>query len=434
MKSPSIETSFLKSPRIKALFAEMYGQETKTVQDQIARYQRLLHKFKKLFAEGDIQWFSAPGRTELSGNHTDHNYGRVLAASIDLDCVAATVKTTGPMINVYSEGFPHVFSIDTTDCRIKPAEIGTTAALVRGIAARFKELGFRVGGFNACIDSNVMVGSGLSSSASFEVLIGTILNALYNGNRIKPEIIATIGQYAENNYFGKPCGLMDQMASAVGGIIAIDFNNPLKPLIEKVPFDIDKHDYRLLVVDTGGSHADLTDDYASIPSEMRSVAAFFGKKVCREISTEDLAGSIRELRSKAGDRAILRASHFLTENKRVVLQKKALQQGDLHGFLKLVNDSGESSYKWLQNCYSTKNPGEQGVALALMFTRWYLESIKQGACRVHGGGFAGTIQVFLPRKNLKGYATFMENIFKEKSVVSLRIRPYGSIHLNSWVE
>jgi galactokinase len=428
---PDVKHSFLDNPKTKDLFIRLYGQNEKTLQDQFTRYQRVQNEFRILFPDGNIQWFSTPGRSELSGNHTDHNAGRVLAASIDMDTIAAVVKTDDSRIRVHSEGFSSLFTVDASDLGVKPGEKGTTAALIRGIAARFKELGFSIGGFNAYISSNVPVGSGLSSSASVEVLFGTILNTLYNKGSVKPEIVAMIGQYAENVYFGKPCGLMDQTACAVGGIITIDFNNAEKPAIKKIDFDFAKQKYRLIVVDTGGNHADLTDDYASIPTEMKSVAAFFGKKTCREISFDNVCSRVKDLRTTVGDRAILRALHFLEENNRVALQVSALQKGDFPAFLNLVTESGNSSFKWLQNCYTTKNPSEQGLSLALAFTRKYLDGIRQGACRVHGGGFAGTIQVFLPEKDLKGYTRLMSSVFSEKSVRALMIRPYGSVHLDS---
>jgi galactokinase len=428
---PNTKTPFLDNPKTRDLFARLYGKDEKTLQDQVTRYRRVQNEFRILFPDGDIQWFSTPGRSELSGNHTDHNAGRVLATSVDLDTIAAVVQTDDSRIRVHSEGFSSLFTVDICDLGVKPAEKGTTAALIRGIAARFKELGYNVGGFNAYISSNVPVGSGLSSSASIEVLLGTVLNTLYNKGSVKPETIAMIGQYSENVFFGKPCGLMDQMACAVGGIITIDFKSAEKPVVKKIDFDFSKQKYRLIVVDTGGNHADLTEDYASIPTEMKSVAAFFGKKVCRDITYENICSSVKELRPTVGDRAILRALHFLEENNRVGLQVAALQKGDFTGFLNLVTESGNSSFKWLQNCYTTKNPSEQGLSLALAFTRKYLDQIQQGACRVHGGGFAGTIQVFLPEKDLKGYTNLMSSVFSGKSVRVLMIRPFGSAHLDA---
>jgi galactokinase len=431
MKNAFDQNTFLDNPAIKTLFADLYGPDGKTVRSQLARYKHILLDFTKRFPAGDFQWFSAPGRTEIGGNHTDHNAGRVLAASINLDSVAAVVKTSGTRINVFSEGFPSVFSVDINDRSMHPEEKGTTPALIRGIVSRFRELGYAVGGFNASLASDVMVGSGLSSSASIEVLLGTILNTLYNNGRIAPQAIAMTGQYAENAFFGKPCGCMDQMACAMGGIIAIDFRDVRKPIVKKIDFDFHAQKYRLIVVDTGGNHADLTSDYSSVPAEMRSVAGHFGKKVCREINFAKITGSVKDLRLAVGDRAILRSMHFLDENERVVRQVKALQKNDFTAFLRLVDESGDSSFKWCQNCYTTKNPSEQGISLALAFTRRYLDQVGQGACRVHGGGFAGTIQVFLPEKHVKGYRRLMSAVFSDKSVREIMIRPYGSVYLNS---
>ncbi len=428
---PDVHMPFLDNQKTRDLFARLYGRGEKTFAEQVSRYRRVQDGFCALFRKGDIQWFSTPGRSELSGNHTDHNAGRVLAASINLDTIAAVAKTNDSLIRVHSDGFPSLFTVDTSDLAAKRGQKGTTLALIKGIAARFKALGYSVGGFNAYVSSSVAVGSGLSSSASFEVLLADILNRLYNKGFAKPSLLAMIGQYAENTYFGKPCGLMDQMACAVGGIISIDFKDAKKPVVRKVGFDFAKQKFLLAVVDTGGSHADLTDDYASIPAEMKSVAAFFGKKVCREISYGAVCSAARDLRPTVGDRAILRALHFIAENNRVALQVKALEKDDFAGFLDLVNESGDSSCRWLQNCYSAGNPSEQGLSLALALTKKYLDKIRQGACRVHGGGFAGTIQVFLPEKDLKGYTHLMSRVFSETCVRALSIRPYGTLHLNS---
>jgi len=419
--------------RFKKALAELYGRDKKTLRNQLTRYRRILDAFKIHFPEGDVHWFSSPGRIELGGNHTDHNAGRVLAASIDLDSVAAAKKTTGAVITVHSEGFPAPFIVDTNDPAARSAERGTTAALIRGTAARFKELGYLVGGFDAQISSTVMVGSGLSSSASVEVLLGAILSALYNRGRVKPETLAMIGQHAENVYFGKPCGLMDQMTCAVGGVVAIDFKDARHPRVARVPFDFGGQGFRLVVVNTGGNHADLTDDYASVPREMKAVAAHFAKPVCREIDYPAICASVRDLREVVGDRAILRALHFLDENQRVARQVEALKKKRFPEFLRLVNESGDSSFKWLQNCYTTKNLREQGVSLALAFTRHYLDHKAQGACRVHGGGFAGTILVFLPDRHLDGYRKLMEAIFGIGSVLVLAVRPRGAVHINSMI-
>lgn len=422
----------LNTDKMGSLFSKLYGKSDKIFHEQILRYRKIISEYEEHFFTEPDYLFSAPGRTEIGGNHTDHNRGRVLAASINLDSVAAVCKMEENKIVLYSEGYPQKFEVMLNNLTPKDEEKGTTTALIRGIAAQFKELGYNIGGFNAYISSNVGVGSGLSSSASIEVLIGTILNVLFNESNISDEEIAIIGQFSENNYFGKPCGLMDQMAIAVGGIISIDFIDTKNPIVKKINFDLSEKNYTLLVVDTGDGHADLTEDYASIPLEMKSVAKEFGKEVCREISYDDLLNRMNEIRTKVGDRAILRAIHFLEDNQRVVEEVDALEKGDFNLFLDLVNESGNSSCKWLQNCFTTKNPSKQSINLALALTENYLKnSGRKGACRVHGGGFAGTIQVFIPNESLDAYLKMIKNVFGKKSVKILSIRPIGPIHLNS---
>ena len=422
----------LNSPEIEELFYKLYGKDDRVVQEQIRRYVEIIKQYKNHFSSTPVHLFSTPGRTEIGGNHTDHNAGRVLAASINLDSIAAVTETHDNTIIIYSEGYADPFKVVLNDLEPKKEEEGTTTALIRGITARFKELGYNISGFNACISSNVMVGSGLSSSASIEVLIGTILNQLYNEGVVSKKEIALIGQYAENNYFNKPCGLMDQLTIAVGGIVSIDFRDSKKPIVTKVDFDINAQNYSLLVVDTGGTHADLTEDYASIPREMKSVARELGGIVCRDIALQNVIENVNSLRLKVGDRAILRTLHFLDDNQRVLEQVEALGKSDFKTFLNLVSESGNSSCKWLQNCFTTKNPAEQSITLAQALTENYLKKCeRRGACRVHGGGFAGTIQVFIPNESLDGYLKMVKNIFGEKSVEILSIRPVGSIHLNA---
>ncbi|HGY56725.1 MAG TPA: galactokinase [Caldithrix abyssi] len=411
---------------------KLYGDDEKTLQRQMKRYGNLAKTFEQHFAppEAELQWFSTPGRSEIGGNHTDHNHGRVLAAAINLDSIAAAVPVPGNVVTIYSQGYEEPFIVDLNNLEKQAAEEGSTSALVRGIAARLSELGFRIGGFEAVLSSDVLPGSGLSSSASIEVLIGTIFNHLFNDGRIEPQMLARVGQYAENEYFGKPCGLMDQMACAMGGIITIDFKNPAEPQVEKIDFDFAQRNYRMLVVDTGGSHDDLTADYAAIPAEMKTVAQYFDKTFCRDLSIDELLAHLKPLRSAVGDRAILRALHFLGENERVSEQVTALKTGDFSRFLSLITASGNSSFKWLQNIHSPGNHREQGVALALALSERYLEDIYDGACRVHGGGFAGTIQVFLPADKVDGYRNLIEPVFGEASVKVLQIRPYGTVSLN----
>lgn len=411
----------------------LYGNDEKLVKKQKDRYENLIDHFTSHFGKDELHYFSTPGRTEIGGNHTDHNHGRVLAASINLDSIAAVSKFDEEKVELYSAGYEDPFHVDLNKLEAVSEENGTTTALIRGVAARFKQLGYKIGGFNACIASDVLPGSGLSSSASIEVLIADIFNALYNENKIDPEILAETGQYAENFYFGKPSGLMDQMACAVGGIIAIDFRTLGHALVKKVDFDFDKQKYSLLVVDTGGNHTDLTDDYSSIPVEMKSVAQLFDTEVLREVSIEAFIEKIPYIRRKVGDRAVLRGLHFLQENERVVDEITALESGNFRSFLKFIEASGNSSFKWLQNIYTTKNIKEQGVSLALALTEKYLADIEEGACRVHGGGFAGTIQVFLPDNRVELYIKNMEKVFGKNSVQVLKIRSIGTTHLNSLV-
>lgn len=409
---------------------QIYGVDPHILERQNERYQQLLDQFKSKFGKGLTHLFSTPGRTEIGGNHTDHNHGRVLAASVNLDAIAVAAKNKDDRITLYSAGYENAFVINLNRLDPVEKEQGTTDALIRGIAARFKTLGFQIGGFNACISSDVLQGSGLSSSAAIEVLIGSILNGLYNDGAISAEILAMIGQYAENEYFGKPCGLMDQMACAVGGIITIDFENPGAPIVERVTFNFEAQKYRVLVVDTGGNHADLTEDYAAVPAEMKAVANALGAAVIRDIDEEQLFHEMKSLRETVGDRALLRALHFIGDNHRVKAQVAALETGNFEGFLQLVNESGNSSFKWLQNIYTIKNVREQGISLALALTEQFISKTGEGACRVHGGGFAGTIQVFLPEASVADYTQQIEGVMGKGSVVNLKIRPPGTVCLN----
>ncbi len=419
----------LKDKPARQLISDLYGKEK--IEMNIARFDKLIVHYLDLFGDGDIQLFSTPGRTEIGGNHTDHNQGRVLAAAVNLDSIAAVTKTKQNLIHLFSESFTEPFIVDIAELQPRPEEYGTTTALIRGIAAKFKSLNFAIGGFNAYLTSNVLIGSGLSSSASIEVLLGTILNFLFNDGKIPAEQIAIIGQYAENNYFNKPCGLMDQMTCAVGGIVTIDFRNLSNPLVKQVNFDFDQTDYSLIVINSGGSHADLTEDYASIPKEMKAVALKLGGAVGRDVTYGTLISNIKSLRNQVGDRAILRMLHFLEDNERVVEQVAALEKNDFQKFLFLVNESGNSSNKWLQNSYTIKAPQEQGINLALAITENYIKKIKAGACRVHGGGFAGTVQVFLPNRVIHDYIELINSIFGEPASQILSIRSMGTIHLNS---
>jgi len=411
------------------VFQAVYGDNEVTLNKQFERYENLTNLFNQKFQQSAVKYFSTPGRTEIGGNHTDHNLGRVLAGSVNLDSIAAVSETDDNKVTIYSVGYKGAFFIDLQDLSMVEEERETTNALIRGIAARFRELGYNIGGFNAYFSSDVLSGSGLSSSASIEVLIGTIFNHLFNEDKISPQELAIIGQYAENEYFGKPCGLMDQVACAMGGIVTIDFEKPAEPVIEKIEFDFTAREYNLLVVNTGGSHADLTGDYAAVPAEMKAVAKEFGQDVLRGLKKDQLISRINELRSKTGDRAILRALHYFGDNSRVLEQVDALKKGDFNKFLGFVTDSGNSSFKWLQNTYTSKKVDEQGVSLALALSESYIRSKGAGACRVHGGGFAGTIQVFLPSEDVEGYRRMMDEIFGEGSVYVLTIRSIGTTYL-----
>jgi galactokinase len=407
----------------------LYGKDKTAVEYQKKRYNKLFKDFSKYFELTKLSYFSAPGRTELSGNHTDHNNGIVIAASINLDSIACASPSPVKKVIIYSEGYPDPFMVNLDELKPLEKEASTTAALIRGIASGFADRGFKIGGFNACITSDVLPGSGLSSSASIEVLIGTILNHFFNEGKIPPEEIAKIGQHSENKFFKKPCGLMDQVASAFGGIVSIDFKDNKHPVIKKINFDFSEQNYSVIVVNTGSSHINLTDDYSSIPREMKNTAKAFGKDTSREIDFAEFLNSIKKIRNKLSDREILRTYHFLKENQRVLQQIDALNNKDFSKFLKLVNDSGNSSFKWLQNIYSSNDVKYQPVALALALTEEFINKTGFGACRVHGGGFAGTIQAFIPNNLIKDYKVFMSAAFNEEAIKILSIREQGAFCL-----
>ena len=370
--------------------------------------------------------FSAPGRTEISGNHTDHQHGCVLAAAVNLETVAKVTLNGTDRICVRSEGYAAVV-IDLKDLTVHEEEKNTTAALVRGVAAALSKRGAKLQGFDAEVRSTVLPGSGLSSSAAFEVLIGTICNELFFGGKLSPVEIAQIGQYAENVYFGKPCGLMDQTASSVGGMVFIDFENSAEPVVEKLDFDFAKAGHALCIIDSGADHADLTDEYAAIPGELKKVIAFFGKEVLRDIPEEDFFAALPELRNQIPDRAILRAIHFYQENKRVQRQAQALRDGDFDTFLRLVSESGRSSWMYLQNITPAGLTEHQDVAVALALCDTLLGG--RGACRVRGGGFAGTVQAFVPMDMLDGFQFGIERVLGEGKCHVLSIRAQGGIRV-----
>lgn len=393
------------------------------VKEQRDRYVELLNTFGELFGwERDVNVVSAPGRTEVCGNHTDHNNGKVLAASINLDAIAVVSKNDDNIIRVKSQGH-RMNLVDLDDLTPNEEKFGDSTALVQGVAAGVKELGFEVKGFDACTTSDVMGGSGLSSSAAFEVLLGSILSYVYNDGKISNVDIAKISQMSENKFFGKPCGLLDQMASSVGTFVTIDFKSVLEPEIKKIDFDFSKSGHTLCIVDTHGNHSDLTDDYAAVRQEMESVANAMGKSVLREISYFDFFKAIPELTEKVNDRALLRAIHFFNENKRVDKVIECLENNDFEGFKQVIIESGRSSYMLNQNVYSPKNPTEQKLSLALAMSEEILKG--RGAWRVHGGGFAGTIQAFVPNDMLDEYKSTIESVFGKGSCYVLIIRPVG---------
>lgn len=394
-----------------------------------ARYAKACDSFVDLFGNReDIRVFSAPGRTEVGGNHTDHQHGRVLAGSVNLDVIAIVAPNDDGIIRIKSEGY-NMDMIHIDELEAVPGEKGRAISLIRGMCAYFKINGYKIGGFDAYTISNVLKGSGLSSSAAFEVLIGTILNFMYNDAKIEPVEIAKISQKSESLYFGKPCGLLDQTASASGGFTAIDFKDTTNPKVERIEFDLKQHGYVLCVVDTGGNHANLTQDYADITIECRDISNAFGKDFLRDVNPNDFYSRLGELRQKKSDRAILRAIHFFDEDQRAEDEKQALLSDNFDEFLRLVNESGNSSFKYLQNIYSNSDVSEQGLSLGLALTERFLKG--RGACRVHGGGFAGTIQCYIPENMMNDYVSMIEAVFGKGSCNILNIRSLGGCEIVS---
>lgn len=408
-------------------FAYIYGEGA--VRSQRERYNNAVIKFCEIYGGGrELMLFSAPGRTEIGGNHTDHNHGRVLAAAVNLDIIAVVSPSSDNVIRIKSEGFePDELCLD--DLSVKREDMGRSSSLIRGLAERFRQNGLCIGGFDAYTTSNVLKGSGLSSSAAFEVLVGTVLNHLYNDGGVDRVEIAKMAQYAENKHFGKPSGLMDQMTSSVGGIITIDFEDTSKPIIKKVDFDFAKTGHSLCIVDTGGNHADLTPEYASITQDMKAVSESLGVSFLRQAGLDMIFDRLPELRLKHGDRAVLRAIHYFRDNLRVENQAAALERGDFETFKRLIVESGHSSFEYLQNVYAAGNPCEQGLSIALCIAQGILGD--KGAWRVHGGGFAGTTQNFVPSKLLPEFLCKMENVFGKGTCHVLTIRPVGGVSLDS---
>jgi len=411
------------------LFQDLYGTDEAVLKEQADRYAALMNEFEKTYGADDVQLFSSPGRTEIGGNHTDHNFGRVLAGAVNLDNIAVAAANGTDKIRVKSVGYP-AFEVDLSDLEIDKSNFYTSSSLVKGICARMKEKGYQIGGFDACVEGRVPKGSGLSSSASFEVLMGTIINELFNNGKMSAVENAIIGQWAENNYFGKPCGLMDQTACSVGGLITIDFKDPANPIVKEVDFDFVSTGFSLVITDVGGGHDDAAsqEEYASLPTEMKAVAAELGAGVLREVSWEQVMEKIPEIRKKTGDRAILRAYHFFGDNQRVVDQVAALENDDFKAFLKMVVESGYSSYMYNQNIYDVVHKHEQVVSMALALSEMVLKG--SGAWRVHGGGFGGTIQAFVPQDKLSEYVNALEHVYGKGSCHKLFIRNQGSVKLD----
>jgi len=407
-------------------FKELYGSDETVLEYQKQRYVDAVTKFGKYFPQReDVRIFSASGRTEIGGNHTDHQHGCVLAAAVNLDAIAVVAFHRDGVIRVKSEGYD-AFTVNLDDLSVQSGQKGT-AAIICGIAAKFSGMGAEIGGFDMYCTSDVLSGSGISSSAAFETLIGTIIDSYYNDSKAGAVEIAKIGQFAENVYFGKKSGLMDQMVSSVGGLVSIDFYDTQNPEIERFDFDFEEHGYCLCITDTKGNHANLTDDYVAIRSEMESIAAQMGKPHLREVSEIAFYDAIPKLREVCSDRAILRASHFFSENSRALQEAEALKSGNLDEFLRLVNESGNSSAQLLQNLYSTSQPTKQEIPLAIMMSKRLLAGT--GAVRVHGGGFAGTIQAFVPLELADAYTTEMNRIFGENACQKMRIRPVGGVEI-----
>lgn len=404
-------------------FLMLYGETEKAR----ARYLAACGEFEKLYINIDnIRIFSAPGRTEVGGNHTDHQHGSVVAGGVDMDVIAIVGTNDDNVIRVKSRGYDmDIVSVGEFDIREK--EKGRAISLIRGVCSKFADLGYKIGGFNAYTTSNVLKGSGLSSSAAYEVLLGNIVNGLFAEKKLPAIEIAKIGQFAEREYFGKPCGLLDQMASSLGGFTYADFNNPAEPITETINLDIKDYGYTLCVVDTGGNHANLTQDYADITIECKQISNALGVEFLRDANTDKFYSSLAALRKEFGERAVLRAFHFFNEQERVLKQREALLKGDFKAFLKLVNESGQSSFDYLQNLYSTTAVKEQGLSLAIALTKQFLGD--DGACRVHGGGFAGTIQCYIPTVRLDEYKQMIEAVYGEGSCSVLSIRPVGGYEI-----
>jgi len=425
-----LETKYALESKGQEILGKLYTREG--VKNNLKRYESVLQGFVREFGKKDVKLFSSPGRTEISGNHTDHNNGKVLGGSINLDCIAAATYNDSNFVNIVSESFSQKFKIDINDIAPGMEKAGTTE-LLKGILAGFKERKADIGGFDAYITSNVISSAGVSSSAAFETLICQIINTLFNDGKLSKTDYAYIGKYAENHYWDKASGLLDQMCCAYGGLISIDFKNPDMPKVNEIDFDFGAAKHDLIIVQTGRGHADLSADYSSIPTEMKKVAEYFNKKTLSEVDEKEFYNNLPKLREYAGDRAVLRSIHFFDENKRVENEVKALINNDFDTFLKNITDSGNSSWKYLQNVYTNAAPNEQGITVALALSERFLKEKNVGATRVHGGGFAGVIMAMVPEKYSDEYVAYMDKFLGEGSSYKMKIRPYGSVCLNDFI-
>lgn len=428
MRSLNETKAALKNGEYNDKLKYLYVCDDDSVKTYADRYIDVIDSFVETYGEAeDIALFSAPGRTEIGGNHTDHQHGCVLAGSVNLDVIAAARPNGTNTVRIQSRGYK-MDTIDLDDLEIHPEQFDKAIALIRGVIKKFVDLGYKVQGFDAYTTSNVLKGSGLSSSAAFEVLVGTIVNGLFANSGVNPIEIAKFGQYAENVYYNKPSGLMDQMASSVGSVVSIDFNSTESPIVEKVEFDLAKHGHALCIIDSGADHADLTDEYASVPSDMKEVANFFGKDYLREVDIDEFYANIKNIREKIhNDRAVLRAIHFFNDNERAQKEVKALEANDFEEFRRLIKDSGRSSYMYLQNVFAASMPKQQAVSLTLALCDEILG--ERGAYRVHGGGFAGTVQAFVPFDMLDEFKSKMESVLGDGMCHVLSIRPVGGYEL-----
>ena len=423
MKTSTAVKQLIKNGEFDEKFCDIYVDK-QLLEQQKSRYIAAIDKYEELYGVGEIMIVSAPGRSEIGGNHTDHQRGQVLACGLILDAIAVVSPTDDGKIRILSDDYD-MEDIDINKVAVEDVKTGTSEAIVAGVIAKIKEDGYKVGGFKTFITSDVLRGSGMSSSAAFEVLIGNIISHLYNEGKIDPIYIAQVSQYSENVYFGKPCGLMDQMASSVGSLVNIDFKDAKNPVVKKVDVDFDKFKTSLCIVDTKGSHADLTPEYAAIPIEMKSVAAYFNKEVLRDVSEEEFFENISQVREKCGDRAVIRAIHFYKDHNLVSDEVAALETGDFDTFKKCIKESGDSSFRFLQNVYPICDIKSQGVGICIALSERILGT--HGVCRVHGGGFAGTMQAFVENDFVDEYKDRIEKYFGEGSCHVLKVRKYGGI-------